>query len=69
MSGVSPDEVVVVGDTPYDATAAAKAGLKTIGLLSGGFLERDLREAGCIAIYKDPADLLDHYRTSPLAPG
>ena len=29
--------VIVVGDTPYDAEAAGKAGLKTIGFLSGGF--------------------------------
>jgi phosphoglycolate phosphatase-like HAD superfamily hydrolase len=59
--------VVVIGDTPYDAEAAAKAGLRTIGVLCGGFPEADLRAAGCIAIYRDPADLLARYDTSPLA--
>ncbi len=68
LPGVSPDQMIVVGDTPYDAEAAAKAGLRTIGLLSGGFAEQDLRQAGCIAIYRDPADLLRHYEDSPLAP-
>ena len=33
----SPDRTIVVGDTPYDAEAAAKAGLRTIGLLCGGY--------------------------------
>ena len=62
-----PEDVVVVGDTPYDAEAAGKAGLRTIGVLCGGFSEESLRAAGCIAIYRDPADLLARYDRSPLA--
>jgi HAD superfamily hydrolase (TIGR01509 family) len=57
--------VVVVGDTPYDALAASKLGLPTVGMLCGGFPEEDLRTAGCRAIYKDPSDLLAHYESSP----
>jgi HAD superfamily hydrolase (TIGR01509 family) len=64
---VTPDEAIVVGDTPYDAQAARKAGLKTIGVLCGGFTEADLRSAGCIAVYRDPADLLAQYDSSPIA--
>src|SRR5689334_265425 len=67
LGDISPNDVVVVGDSPYDAEAAGKAGLRTIGLLCGGFLEQDLREAGCIAIYADPADLLSQYERSLLA--
>jgi HAD superfamily hydrolase (TIGR01509 family) len=67
LSGIDRRDVIVVGDTPYDAKAAATAGIRTIGLLSGGFTEQDLREAGSVAIYRDPADLLRHYDTSPLA--
>lgn len=59
-------EVISVGDSPYDAIAAKKAGIETIGLLSGGFLELDLRAAGCIEIYRDPADLLLRYDSSLL---
>lgn len=55
---------IVVGDTPYDAIAAAKIKLQTIGLLCGGFPEESLREAGCIEIYRDPADLLARYGES-----
>ena len=34
--------------------------MRTIGVLSGGFAEHDLRQAGCLAVYRDPADLLQH---------
>jgi HAD superfamily hydrolase (TIGR01549 family) len=69
LDGVAPEEAIVVGDTPYDAQAAGKAGLATIGLLCGGFPEDELRAAGCVAIYRSPADLLDHYDRSPLGRG
>lgn len=59
LPGLNKDEIIVVGDTPYDAEAARKAGLHTIGVLCGGFTEENLREAGCIAIFRDPADLLE----------
>ena len=62
-----PDEAVAIGDTPYDIEAAKKIDLATIALLSGGFPEEDLRDAGAIAIFRDPADLVDHYYRSPLA--
>lgn len=58
-----PENVLVVGDTPYDAEAAAKAKLKTIGVLCGGFAKADLEAAGCAAIYENPADLLENYKT------
>jgi HAD superfamily hydrolase (TIGR01549 family) len=61
--------VIVVGDTPYDAEAAKKTGLRTIGLLCGGWPEDTLRQAGCIAIAHDPAELLRRYDQSPLAAG
>jgi phosphoglycolate phosphatase-like HAD superfamily hydrolase len=61
LSGIEPQDAVVIGDTPYDALAAAEAGMRTIGVLCGGFAERDLRDAGCIAIFADPADLLRDY--------
>ena len=60
-------EVIAVGDTPYDVEAAAKAGIRTIAFRSGGFPESVLRQAGCIAIYDGPEDLLQNYDRSPLA--
>ena len=58
---VESDKAIVIGDTPHDATAARGAGLRIVGVLSGGFPEKDLREAGCIGIYRDPANLLEEY--------
>lgn len=66
---VAPEEAVAIGDTPYDAEAAGKAGLRTIGVLSGGFPEEALRAAGCVAIYRDPAHLLEEFEDSPLGGG
>ena len=51
-----PDDAMTVGDTRFDIEAAAKAGLKTIGFICGGTTEGVLREAGAVAIYRDPAD-------------
>jgi phosphoglycolate phosphatase-like HAD superfamily hydrolase len=63
---VAPENAIVIGDTPYDAQAASKAKLKTVGLLCGGWTEEELRRAGCIAIYRDPEDLLLNYDTHRL---
>ncbi|MGI3777936.1 MAG: HAD family hydrolase [Janthinobacterium lividum] len=69
IPGLEASDAIVVGDTPYDAEAAAKAGLRSVGVLCGGFPEAGLREAGCMAIFADPAQLLAQYAESPLAPG
>ena len=67
LGDVKSDNVVVVGDTIYDAEAAGKAHLRTIGVMCGGWSEKDLSRAGCIAVYRDPADLLDRYESSPIS--
>jgi HAD superfamily hydrolase (TIGR01549 family) len=67
LKGVASKNAVVIGDTPYDAQAASKAKLKTIGLLCGGWTQEELRRAGCVAIYRNPEDLLLQYDTDGLA--
>jgi HAD superfamily hydrolase (TIGR01509 family) len=69
LGEVAGRDVVVIGDSPYDAEAARRAGLASVGLLSGGFAEEELRVAGCVAVYRDPRDLLDNLDASPLAGG
>ena len=66
LKNVAPTDAMVVGDTPYDAQAAEKIELSTIGLLCGGWPEQELRRAGCIAVYADASDLLNRYDESPL---
>ncbi len=65
LGHLSPEATLAVGDTPYDAEAAGKIGIKTIGMLCGGFAEADLRKAGIIDLYQDPADLLRQYDACP----
>jgi HAD superfamily hydrolase (TIGR01509 family) len=67
LGNPEPSRVIVVGDTPYDAEAAAKAGLATVGVRCGGFPDDWLRQAGCVAIFDDPAELLAKLDESPLA--
>lgn len=59
------NSTIVVGDTPYDALAAGKLSLPTVGVLCGGFSPDDLRAAGCRVLLKDPAELLARYEASP----
>ena len=64
-AGLSPDRAVMLGDTPYDVQAAAQAGTPAIALRCGGWWD-DAALSGAVAIYDDPADLLDHWAESPL---
>ena len=59
-------DALFVGDSIWDIKSAAAAGVATIGLRSGGISEEELRGAGAIAVYDDPADLLAHLDESPL---
>jgi len=67
LGSLPPEEAIAIGDTPYDIEAAKKIDLSIIGLLCGGFSETVLRDEGAIAIFRDPADLLERYYQSPLA--
>jgi HAD superfamily hydrolase (TIGR01509 family) len=63
---LKPTDCLAFGDTPYDAEAAGKAGVWTIGVESGGWSRIELLEAGCIEVYRDVADLLQHFDQSPI---
>jgi len=59
-------DAVALGDTPYDVLAAGKIGISTIAVLTGGFSEGSLREAGAAEIYPDLPALLKNYESSLL---
>jgi HAD superfamily hydrolase (TIGR01549 family) len=63
LQGIAKDRIVVIGDTPYDAEAAAKAGLRSIGVLCGGFPASSLTRGGCSAVYRSPSNILVNYAT------
>jgi HAD superfamily hydrolase (TIGR01549 family) len=53
-----PARAVFVGDTVHDVEAAARAGLPCLGLLSGGYGEAELSEAGAVLVVALPQDLI-----------
>ena len=57
----------VIGGTHHDAEITRMADGRTIGLLSGDWSAEELTQAGCIATYRDPADLLAHSDGLPSA--
>jgi HAD superfamily hydrolase (TIGR01509 family) len=59
---LDPGPVVMIGDTPYDVDAAKQAGVRIIGLRCGGWNDHAL--IGALAVYDNPADLLEHYDKS-----
>jgi HAD superfamily hydrolase (TIGR01509 family) len=59
-SKLKADELIMLGDTPYDIEAARKAGVPTIVVRCGGWWDDDALE-GAMAIFDDPTDLLEHW--------
>ncbi|MGK5641669.1 HAD family hydrolase [Streptomyces sp. URMC 126] len=67
QAGADPDRALFLGDTVWDVHAARKAGVDCVALLSGGIARAELEEAGAVAVYRDPADLLAWLDDSPFA--
>lgn len=59
-AGVTSDRAVFVGDAVWDAKASARAGVPSIGLLSGGTSREELTDAGAGEVFADAAELLAH---------
>jgi HAD superfamily hydrolase (TIGR01549 family) len=60
---------VMVGDTPWDVEAAGKLGVPTIAVLTGGFSEAELRDAGAIAVFESVQQLRERVDETPLIAG
>ncbi len=69
VAPLGADEVAVVGDTPWDAKAAGKLGLRIVGFRCGGFPDEALAEAGACELYDGPEDLLARFDGSVFARG
>jgi HAD superfamily hydrolase (TIGR01509 family) len=57
--GVAIEDCYVVGDAVWDLLAARRAGMLSVGLLTGGYGEDELRSAGAFRVYRDAAELLE----------
>jgi HAD superfamily hydrolase (TIGR01549 family) len=58
-------DAVMVGDTPWDVEAARKAGLETVTVITGGFSEQELRDAGAAAVFESLTELRHHLDAPP----
>jgi HAD superfamily hydrolase (TIGR01509 family) len=68
-AGTAPEGTVVVGDTVWDIKAAARAGLRCVGVTSGGISQGELEAAGAVAVYEDVSAILDDLDKGPLVGG
>lgn len=55
--GLRPADAYVVGDAVWDMLGGRRAGMLTVGLLSGGYGEDELTRAGAFRVYRDAAEL------------
>ncbi len=55
-AGISPERLVMLGDTPYDVLASKRAGVRAIAVRCGGWSDEELQ--GAIEIHDDPAAIL-----------
>jgi HAD superfamily hydrolase (TIGR01549 family) len=60
-------EAVMVGDSTWDCEAAKRAGIETVAVLTGGFSEAELRDAGALAVYQSIEELRQSLDETPLA--
>jgi HAD superfamily hydrolase (TIGR01549 family) len=61
------DDAVMVGDTRWDIEAAKKTGVETICVITGGWSEQELRDAGAIAVFESVEKLRKRLDETPFA--
>jgi HAD superfamily hydrolase (TIGR01549 family) len=66
MEKVGNSEAVMVGDSTWDCEAAQRAGIETIAVLTGGFSEAELRDAGAAVVFRSIDELRERVRETPL---
>jgi phosphoglycolate phosphatase-like HAD superfamily hydrolase len=59
-------DAVMVGDTPWDVKSAAGADVGTLAVMTGGFSEQELRDAGAIDVFESVAELCERLDSTPL---
>jgi HAD superfamily hydrolase (TIGR01509 family) len=65
-AGGSPEDAVMVGDTPWDVEAAANAGVPTLTVRTGGFGVDELSEAGAADVFESVTELCERLDHTPL---
>jgi HAD superfamily hydrolase (TIGR01549 family) len=65
MDKAGADDAVMVGDSTWDCEAAKRAGIESVAVLTGGFSEAELREAGAAAVFESIDELRERVRETP----
>jgi HAD superfamily hydrolase (TIGR01549 family) len=60
-------EAAMVGDTPWDVSAASKAGIPTVCVVTGGFSRAELLEAGATVVYESVEQVRENLDETPLS--
>ena len=60
------ESAVMIGDTRWDIEAARRAGLETICVITGGWSEQELRDAGAVAVFESVDELRERLNETPL---
>jgi HAD superfamily hydrolase (TIGR01549 family) len=66
MEQAGDDRAVMIGDSTWDCEAAKRAGIPAIAILTGGFSEQELRDAGAVAAYESIVRLAERLDDPPL---
>ena len=66
MDKAGTDEAAMVGDAPWDVESARKAGVETVCVLTGGFSEQELRDAGATTVFESVEELRRRLAETPL---
>jgi len=61
------DGAVLLGDSTFDCEAAERAGVKSVAVLTGGFSDQELREAGAVAVFESTNEVLERIEKTPFA--
>jgi HAD superfamily hydrolase (TIGR01509 family) len=65
-SGAKPKDAVMIGDSVWDCRAAKRARVRSVGVLTGGFSEAELLDAGASAVHDSVETLRTHLDDAPL---
>jgi HAD superfamily hydrolase (TIGR01509 family) len=64
--GGEPDDALMIGDSVWDCRAAERAGVRSAGVLTGGFSEAELLDAGAAKVYDSVETLREHLDEAPV---
>jgi HAD superfamily hydrolase (TIGR01549 family) len=66
LEKASDAEAVMVGDTRWDVEAAAKVGVPTVCVMTGGWSRQELLDAGAVDVFESVEDLRGRLDETPL---